>query len=89
MIVADAEARGCVFLNATEAFSHALSEGLECFMARAVESGVDADAFSRTVIDGDEDGDLAVLDGEGGGQEAEAALVHFLENIVKVERTWN
>jgi hypothetical protein len=22
-------------------------------------------------------------------QEAEAALVHFLENIVKVERTWN
>ena len=64
MIVADAEARGCVLLDAAEAFGDALSDWLECLVAGAVEGGVDADAFRRAMVDGDEDGDLAVLDGD-------------------------
>ena len=45
----------------------ALADRLQRLVAGAVEGGVDADAFRRAVIDGDEDGDLAVLDGEGRG----------------------
>lgn len=67
MIVSDAEARGCILLDAAEALAHALADWLQRFVARAVEGGVDADTFRRAMVDGDEHGDLAVLDGEGGG----------------------
>ena len=67
VIVADAQARGRALLDAAEAFDHALPDRLQRLMAGAVERGVDADAFGRALVDGDEDGDLAVLEGEGGG----------------------
>ena len=59
--------RGCLLLDAAEALGHALPDRLQRLVARAVESGVDADAFRRAMVDGDEDRDLAVLDGEGCG----------------------
>ena len=67
VVVADAEARGRLLLDAAEALGHALPDRLQRLVAGAVEGGVDADAFRRAVIDGDEHRDLAVLDGEGGG----------------------
>ena len=67
VVVADAQARGGVLLDPAEALGHALPDRLQRLMARAMQSRVDADAFRRAMIDGDEDGDLAVLDGEGCG----------------------
>jgi hypothetical protein len=39
VVVADCEARGCILLDAAEAFGSALSDWFECLVAGAVESG--------------------------------------------------
>lgn len=67
MVVTDAQALGCLLLDAAEALGDALPDRLQRLVARAVQGGVDADAFRRAMVDGDEDSDLAVLDGEGSG----------------------
>jgi hypothetical protein len=46
---------------------HALPDRLQRLVARAVQGGMDADAFRRAIIDGDEDRDRAMLDGERRG----------------------
>jgi hypothetical protein len=45
----------------------ALPDRLQRLVARAVQGGVDADAFRRAMVDGNEHRHLAVLDGEGCG----------------------
>ena len=78
--LADAEASSRFLLDPTEALGDALPDRLERLVAGAVEGGVDADAFRRAVVDGDEHGDLAVLDGEGGGHVGSPHGVDGLRN---------
>ena len=67
MVVADGETLGGILLDPAEVFGDALADRLQRLVAGAVEGGMDADACRRAVIDGDEDRDLAILDGEGCG----------------------
>ena len=52
VIVADAEARGCILLDAAEAFGDALSDWLECLVAGAVEGGPPLSPDSVRFADG-------------------------------------
>jgi hypothetical protein len=59
---------------------HALPDRLQRLVARAVQGGMDADAFRRAMIDGDEDRDLAMLDGERRGHVGSPHGVDGLRN---------
>src|SRR4051794_40661382 len=67
VVVADGEAGGDGAGEAAEMAAHALADGLERLEAGGVAGSVDADAFGRAVVDGDEDRDL-VFGGPDGGQ---------------------
>jgi hypothetical protein len=60
------EAAGGILIDAAEALGDALPDRLQRLVAGGVQRGVDADALGRAVIDGDEDGGLAVFEGVGG-----------------------
>jgi hypothetical protein len=67
VVVADAKALGRVLLDGSEALHDTLPDRLERLVPGAAQGGMEAHALGRAVIDGNEDGDLAVLGGEGRG----------------------
>jgi hypothetical protein len=82
------EAGGCALLDSTEALGHALPDRLQRLVARAVQGGMDADAFRRAMIDGDEDRDLAMLDGDRCGHVGSPHGVDTLWNNRAVMVAW-
>jgi hypothetical protein len=67
MVVADGQPRGDPPLEAPKLLAHTSAKRLERLEAVAHLRAVDADALRRTVIDGDEDSDLALVGGRGRG----------------------
>jgi len=79
VVVAQREDAGDPLAAAAEVTADALAHRLERLEAGGAWRGVDADAVGRAVIDGDEDGDLA-LAGDSRGQVGAPHHVHRLRD---------
>ena len=75
VIVADLQATGDTLGEGAAAGAHALTKGLERLEPIRLAGGMDAQAFGRAVVDGDEDRGLARA-GRGRGQIGAPHLVH-------------
>src|SRR5689334_74755 len=60
VVVADREGAGRVLCERPEVAAHPLADRLQRLKARRAESGMDADAFGRAVVDGDEHAGLSL-----------------------------
>src|SRR3954449_6296344 len=79
VVVADGQAPGRILCERPEVAAHALADRLQRFEARGSGGSVDADAFGRAVVNGDEHGGLS-LAGPGRGQVGAPHLVYPVGN---------
>src|ERR687884_1803032 len=77
----------CVLRECCEVTPDALADRLQRLEARRPGGGVDADAFGRAMVDGDEHGGLS-LAGPGRGQIGAPPLVHPVGDDSAVVVAW-